>query len=404
MIFWSRMQKERYLKKYVPDVSVLHKIMLYSYVSFVLFFQVLLHSSSSKLRVANDIQLLEVHSIDEEKLNVGIGDTVQVKFGTEENSTISLRVDKILSISSCLLSYPATKKVSFHMSEILRAIRTSSRVTLQKSVRQICIHHQSFLKQLQRPSFSVCNGCLPPKQDYALSMVLLSMLQTTEIMRDGIFTQEIGNFDSIDRQELVSMSKTLLIEDLKLRGVANPSLPIKKGGKIGQEWIDYVYARYLRSFSSPCPATVSVIGSMMAQEAIKSITHMYHPISQMFCFESLDSLHKNAESKTTNDESFGSFSLPTKESCGPIEAVYGQEMQNTLRSLRVFVVGSGAIGCELLKNFALLGIGTGSSNSSINSQLPPTLWSEFGLQQGGIFVTDMDLIEKSNLNRQLLFR
>lgn len=47
-------------------------------------------------------------------------------------------------------------------------------------------------------------------------------------------------------------------------------------------------------------------------------------------------------------------------------------------------VGAGAIGCELLKNFALIGLGAGEG--------------------GHITVTDMDLIEKSNLNRQFLFR
>lgn len=45
--------------------------------------------------------------------------------------------------------------------------------------------------------------------------------------------------------------------------------------------------------------------------------------------------------------------------------------------------GSGAIGCELLKNFAMIGVGADG---------------------GRITVTDMDLIEKSNLNRQFLFR
>lgn len=52
-------------------------------------------------------------------------------------------------------------------------------------------------------------------------------------------------------------------------------------------------------------------------------------------------------------------------------------------ALKYFVVGAGAIGCELLKNFAMMGIGT---------------------EGGRIIVTDMDLIEKSNLNRQFLFR
>ena len=42
-------------------------------------------------------------------------------------------------------------------------------------------------------------------------------------------------------------------------------------------------------------------------------------------------------------------------------------------------MGAGAIGCELLKNFAMMGLGK-------------------------MIVTDMDTIEKSNLNRQFLFR
>jgi molybdopterin/thiamine biosynthesis adenylyltransferase len=48
------------------------------------------------------------------------------------------------------------------------------------------------------------------------------------------------------------------------------------------------------------------------------------------------------------------------------------------------MIGAGAIGCELLKNYAMLGLGTGSD--------------------GGIIVTDPDVIEVSNLNRQFLFR
>lgn len=48
------------------------------------------------------------------------------------------------------------------------------------------------------------------------------------------------------------------------------------------------------------------------------------------------------------------------------------------------MIGSGAIGCELLKNFAMIGLGTG--------------------EKGKITLTDPDHIENSNLNRQFLFR
>lgn len=52
--------------------------------------------------------------------------------------------------------------------------------------------------------------------------------------------------------------------------------------------------------------------------------------------------------------------------------------------ITVSQVGAGAIGCELLKNFAMIGLGCGEG--------------------GAVIVTDMDTIEKSNLNRQFLFR
>jgi ubiquitin-activating enzyme E1 len=48
------------------------------------------------------------------------------------------------------------------------------------------------------------------------------------------------------------------------------------------------------------------------------------------------------------------------------------------------MVGAGALGCELIKAFALMGIGCGNG--------------------GEVHVTDNDNIEVSNLNRQFLFR
>jgi ubiquitin-activating enzyme E1-like protein 2 len=62
----------------------------------------------------------------------------------------------------------------------------------------------------------------------------------------------------------------------------------------------------------------------------------------------------------------------------------GDQVFQKLQNLRLFMVGCGAIGCEMLKNFAMLGVGAGS--------------------QGQVILTDNDNIEKSNLNRQFLFR
>ena len=65
-------------------------------------------------------------------------------------------------------------------------------------------------------------------------------------------------------------------------------------------------------------------------------------------------------------------------------AVFGSAVQQNIQDLQLFLVGAGALGCEFLKNFALMGVGCSS--------------------KGRVTVTDDDIIEKSNLSRQFLFR
>lgn len=83
--------------------------------------------------------------------------------------------------------------------------------------------------------------------------------------------------------------------------------------------------------------------------------------------------------------------LPSEADAAPIGsrydgqiAVFGKTFQDKIANFRQFLVGSGAIGCEMLKNWSMMGLATGP--------------------QGIIHVTDLDTIEKSNLNRQFLFR
>jgi len=64
--------------------------------------------------------------------------------------------------------------------------------------------------------------------------------------------------------------------------------------------------------------------------------------------------------------------------------VLGWPLVEKLFELRYLLVGSGAIGSEMLKNWAMMGVGTGAN--------------------GGVVLTDPDTIEKSNLSRQFLFR
>jgi molybdopterin/thiamine biosynthesis adenylyltransferase len=70
-----------------------------------------------------------------------------------------------------------------------------------------------------------------------------------------------------------------------------------------------------------------------------------------------------------------------------LRIVLGQEMIDKLAHTRLFMVGAGAIGCELLKNYAMLGIGVGKPNPK--KKIPG----------GTIVLTDPDVIETSNLSR-----
>jgi ubiquitin-activating enzyme E1 len=118
-------------------------------------------------------------------------------------------------------------------------------------------------------------------------------------------------------------------------------------------------------------------GGLAAQEVLKAVSGKFSPVLQWLYFDSLESLPE----KTKRSE----------ELCKPIGsrydgqiAVFGKEFQEKLANVTQFLVGAGAIGCEMLKNWAMIGLGVGP--------------------KGHLFVTDMDSIEKSNLNRQFLFR
>lgn len=120
------------------------------------------------------------------------------------------------------------------------------------------------------------------------------------------------------------------------------------------------------------------IGGLAAQEVIKACSRKFTPLKQWFYFDSLECL---PEDDSQEEESL--FAPKGTRYDGQI-AVFGSDFQKNLERQKYFLVGAGAIGCELLKNFALIGLGAG--------------------EEGHVTVTDMDYIEKSNLNRQFLFR
>ncbi|KAI8927066.1 hypothetical protein BC831DRAFT_413232 [Entophlyctis helioformis] len=125
------------------------------------------------------------------------------------------------------------------------------------------------------------------------------------------------------------------------------------------------------------PPMSAVIGGLVAQEVLKACSGKFMPIVQYFYFDSLESLPTNLE---TSEAAFA----PRGSRYDNQIAVFGAEFHGKIANARQFLVGAGAIGCEMLKNWAMMGLGTGP--------------------EGSIHITDMDTIEKSNLNRQFLFR
>ncbi len=141
----------------------------------------------------------------------------------------------------------------------------------------------------------------------------------------------------------------------------------------GEKSILTTLAQHASSVLSPM---CSLIGSIAAQEVMKACTGKFSPIVQFLYFDSLECLPS-----TPLPES--EFKLEGGRYDSQI-AVFGLSLQKRLMNQSLFVVGAGAIGCEHLKHIAMMGVCTGP--------------------KGELSITDMDAIERSNLNRQFLFR
>eukprot|EP00656_Telonema_subtile_P030384 TRINITY_DN33363_c0_g1_i2.p1 TRINITY_DN33363_c0_g1~~TRINITY_DN33363_c0_g1_i2.p1 ORF type:complete len:981 (+),score=282.27 TRINITY_DN33363_c0_g1_i2:194-3136(+) len=117
----------------------------------------------------------------------------------------------------------------------------------------------------------------------------------------------------------------------------------------------------------------SVIGGLVAQEVLKVCTAKFTPLDQWLYFDAFECLPDQCPAD----------GAPEGSRYDSMAAIFGRERFQTLfMGASPFVVGAGALGCEILKNLAMMGVGT----------------------DGAVHVTDMDTIEVSNLSRQFLFR
>jgi len=141
--------------------------------------------------------------------------------------------------------------------------------------------------------------------------------------------------------------------------------------------------RLMRNLASGARGELSpmcaVFGGIAAQEVMKAASGKFSPVQQWLYFDAEEVLVGGGETAFPPEET-----APRGTRYDAQAAVLGWTVQEKLAGLNYLLVGAGAIGCEMLKSWSMMGLGVGEG--------------------GAITVTDPDTIEKSNLNRQFLFR
>ncbi len=180
---------------------------------------------------------------------------------------------------------------------------------------------------------------------------------------------ENGKKSSIDEKFLLSKIKKLFDNVIEIEKINNITYDDYDEDEL-QSFDELMIMNMIRYSYYHIVPTCSLIGGYLAQEIIK-ITGKFSPINQWLFFDLYDhSFQYNKEIISNNSRYFYQ------------ENIFGKKIQEKLEKLNIFIIGAGAVGCELLKNLSMMGI---SSNG------------------GKITVTDGDSIEISNLNRQFLF-
>jgi ubiquitin-activating enzyme E1 len=201
----------------------------------------------------------------------------------------------------------------------------------------------------------------------------------------------MSDFSKFDRPPLLHLAFQALDKfrnDLRRFPIAGSSDDVQRlidfaisiNESLGDSKLEELDKKLLHHFASGSRAVLNpmaaMFGGIVGQEVVKACSGKFHPLYQFFYFDSVESLPveplEPAELKPENTRYDAQIS------------VFGSNLQKKLEQAKIFMVGSGALGCEFLKNLALMGI-------SCN-------------QNGKLIVTDDDVIEKSNLSRQFLFR
>ena len=294
-----------------------------------------------------DGNLIQVLCVEGEKHDVSKGDSIQFQLSSGETLSFNCTVVQVRSPSlitvRCHLEDTALEEMIFNVNEQATSFR---RVKIPVTLDFVPLEEASERAKHDDSIFTPCD-----------------LEKSFDPVRRGTL---VSCFSAIS--EFVMEHKRL---PSKEDSVAFCSLTRKKLPEaiVDDSLVEPISESFCKCCAGKLAPIQAILGAIGAQEALKATCGLYSPIRQFLlydCDELLMEVGHDVECGTTG-----------------LSYILGQNLCEELANKCLFVVGAGAIGCELLKNLSAMNAGTG---------------------KGLIVVTDMDTIEKSNLSRQLLFR
>ncbi|KAK8954606.1 Ubiquitin-activating enzyme E1 1 [Platanthera zijinensis] len=121
---------------------------------------------------------------------------------------------------------------------------------------------------------------------------------------------------------------------------------------LGEAKLEEIDDKLLRRFANGSRAILNpmaaMFGGIVGHEVVKACSGKFHLLFQLFYFDSIESLP--VEPLEADDLK------PLNCRYDAQISVFGSKFQKKLEDAKIFMVGSGALGCEFLKNLTLMGV------------------------------------------------
>ncbi|KAL4467504.1 hypothetical protein ABPG72_004572 [Tetrahymena utriculariae] len=137
-----------------------------------------------------------------------------------------------------------------------------------------------------------------------------------------------------------------------------------------------IYCKYIMSSRLELAAVAQVCGALTATEVLKAVIKRLEPYNQVIFWEDIQQMRNmkldNYQQKKYNNQQYFDYQM-----------LLGEQIMSNITNLKVLLVGCGAVGCEQVKNLYSIGACRG--------------------EKGHLYLVDDDLIEGSNIPRQVCF-